>query len=113
MGWLAAAAIMGVINAGGQTMMRYAGRDLEDRSLPILITRPLWVSGLVLCWVCGLLWAVLITRVPLGVAIPLNMGAFFIAATAFSNRVLGEAVGWKEGLAILLIFAGILLLARK
>ncbi len=110
---LAAVAGLGVLNAVGQVMMRLAGRDLETRKLVDLIGRPAWVFGLVLCWCCGLAWAVLVTRVPMGVGVPLFIGTFFSMIALLSHYWLGEPLALKQGIGFLLVFGGILLIARQ
>lgn len=104
---------LGILNATGQVLMRLGGRDLVTRSVTALASRPLWLFGLVLCWCCGLAWAVLVTRVPLGVGTPLFMGAFFGTVALLSFLCLGEPLSPRQWVGFLLLFGGIVLVSTK
>lgn len=105
--------LLGILNASGQVLMRLGGRDLAARSIAALVTRPVWVSGLLLCWFCGLAWAVLVTRVPLGIGTPLFMGTFFATLGLLTYLWLGEPLTMRQGIGFLLLFSGILLASTK
>ena len=104
---------LGLLNATGQVLMRLGGRDLVTRNLVALLSRPLWVFGLLLCWCCGLVWAVLVTRVPLGVATPLFMGTFFGAVALLSFLLLGEPLTTRQWIGFALLLGGIVLVSAK
>lgn len=111
--WLWAGVVgLACLSALGQVLMRLGGRDVAERSMTLLLSRPVWAAGLVLGWMCGLAWSVIVTRVPLGIAWPVFMGVSFAVLTTLTYFWLGEPLVARQWIGITLIFGGILLVTR-
>lgn len=110
--WAAVAGV-GFLNGIGQVLMRVGGRDQPFAALFSahgLVNHPVWWAGMALAWCCGLSWAWLVTRVSLGLAIPLNVAAFWITAVLASHLWLGETLTLRQIAGFALVIAGISLL---
>lgn len=109
-GWLIATVAIAVIGGLGQVTMRGGGRGVPLRDLVSVhgvVEHPWWWLGLLVCWICGLAWAWVVTRIPLGLAVPVYTGTFFIAVALGSSSVLDEGVGFRHWIGFLLIALGI------
>ena len=112
-GWttwaLAAAAI--ACNAIAQVLMKRAAvvDGLDWR----LWLQPSLAAAVALYGVSFALTALVFARLPLTVASPLMAGAIFIAITVLSALFLGEQLTATRAIGMLLVLAGIALLARS
>ena len=91
--WCAITIIVALLSAVGQMVMRYGGRGESVRSLlslQALTEHRTWLLGLVFCWLCGLAWAVIVTRINLTVALPLALEPTYASWRALNNHAIGN-----------------------
>jgi multidrug transporter EmrE-like cation transporter len=116
LGWCTISIVLGALNAIGQIMMRMDGGNHSARELLSfggLILHSTWWSGLLLCWTCGLGYALIIGRLRLSVAMPLFFGVMYLSVTFGSIAILKEPSSWREAIASALILLGVLMLMRR
>ncbi len=114
--YLLVALSIGTLNGVGQVLMRAGGRGINlQRTLSLrgVLDRPLWWLGMVLCWCCGLMWAWLVTRIRPEQAIPIFVGAMYLAAVWGSSLCLGEGVTSRQAAGFALVLCGIGLIMAK
>ena len=107
---------VGLLNGLGQVIMRVGGRHCTAGGLVgyrELAGHPLWLLGLGLSWCCGIAWAWLVTRVPLIIAIPVNVGVYFITIALASRLMLGEGLTPRQGVGFALVLMGIALVCSR
>lgn len=109
--WVAIIAV--VINAGAQTLMKYAGRDIQVATSLAKWFSPWLLASLVLYGFSFLLVARVVAVNPLSTAAPAMAGGTFLLITLISWLLLGEALGYQKLAGIGLIFLGILLIATS
>ena len=105
--WLALAAAISV-SLFGQVLLK-AGAGGEGGFLAQLF-RPVTLVGLVCYGGAALLYIVALRRIPMSVALPCTAVSYVVIALV-GHFAFGEALGPQKMLAILLISAGVLVLA--
>jgi hypothetical protein len=108
--WCGVTIIVAVVSGMGQMTMRYGGRGESVRSLlslQALTEHRTWLLGLVLCWLCGLAWAVIVTRINLTVALPVFFGCLYITTGIGGFIVMGDGVQLKDAMGCVLVLVGI------
>jgi multidrug transporter EmrE-like cation transporter len=105
--WLALAAAISV-SLCGQVLLK-AGATGEGGFLQQLF-RPATVVGLVCYGGAALLYIVALRRIPMSVALPCTAASYVVIALV-GHFAFGEALGPQKLMAILLISAGVLVLA--
>lgn len=114
--WISATVLIGMVNGLGQIFMRMDSRELRFAELFSgrgLASFPRWWIGLLLCWFCGLAYAVVVTRLRLGVAVPVFIGTMYLAVTVFSSLFLRESIQGRDALAFAAIAIGIAMLVKS
>ena len=120
MGDFALAFMAVTLNAGAQLLLRSAMHNVDrglvslrhfPSLLPKLATSPPILAGLA-CYVLSLgLWLVVLSRLPVSIAYPLQSLGYVMVVT-FAHVLLNEPLTATKLLAITLITLGVLLLAR-
>ncbi len=108
--WYGITIIAATLSGVGQLVMRYGGRGESVRSLlslQALNEHRIWLLGLVLCWLCGLAWAVVATRINLAVALPVFFGASYITIAIGGFIFLRDGFQLKYAVGCVLILVGI------
>ena len=105
--WLALAAAISV-SLCGQVLLK-AGATSEGGFLQQLF-RPATMVGLVCYGGAALLYIVALRRIPMSVALPCTAASYVVIALV-GHFAFGEALGPQKLMAILLISAGVLVLA--
>jgi multidrug transporter EmrE-like cation transporter len=105
--WLALAAAISV-SLFGQVLLK-AGATGEGGFLQQLF-RPATMVGLVCYGGASLLYIVALRRIPMSVALPCTAASYVVIALV-GHFAFGEALGPQKVMAILLISAGVLVLA--
>ena len=108
--WYGITIIAATLTGVGQLVMRYGGRGESVRSLlslQALNEHRIWLLGLVLCWLCGLAWAVVATRINLAVALPVFFGASYITIAIGGFIFLRDGFQLKYAVGCVLILVGI------
>jgi small multidrug resistance pump len=105
--WLALAAAISV-SLFGQVLLK-AGAGGEGGFLQQLF-RPATMVGLVCYGGASLLYIVALRRIPMSVALPCTAASYVVIALV-GHFAFGEALGPQKVMAILLISAGVLVLA--
>jgi multidrug transporter EmrE-like cation transporter len=108
--WCGITIIVAVVSGIGQMTMRYGGRGESVRSLlslQALTEHRTWLLGLVVCWLCGLAWAVVVTRISLAVALPVFFGALYITVAIAGYLFLQDGFQLKYAVGCVLILVGI------
>ena len=90
---------------------------LKKSSIPgggllMLVFNPYFIAGLAFYGINVLLFAKALEVLPLSTAYPVLAGFGFLFLVFASSILLGEMVGLYQGLGILLILAGVILLAK-
>lgn len=108
------------LNAGAQLLLRSGMHAIEGgvvslphflSLLPRLMTTPVIIGGFA-CYALSVgLWLVVLSRLPVSVAYPLqSLG--FVLVVIFAHLILNESLSASKLVAIALIVLGVLLLAR-
>jgi len=105
----------GILNGIGQVTMRWGGRDAK---IPFSFrnfgewagSSKWWILGLILTWVSGVLWAVLLRNVRLGIAFPLFAGTSYFLTIVGAFVVLSERPSTTQLVGMLLVMGGIALI---
>ena len=87
---------------------RLAWRNGDAWSRPTLSVG----AGALLYMLSFALWLLIVERLPLSIAFPTAIGVSMIAIALGSVLVLSEGIGWGQIIGMLLILAGIALVAR-
>ena len=106
---------VGVINGLSQVIMRWAGKGIvEPFSLsnlgPWLFASRWWLLGLGLSWTTGMLWAVMLKKVPLAIALPLFTGSVYVVTLLGAFVFLAERPSQLQISGIVLTVSGIALM---
>lgn len=101
--------LLGVLsNAGASVLIKLA--SAPGAGLQALLTRPLLYAGLTLYGAAFVLYALVLQRLPLGVAQPLLTGGALITVTLLSATLLHEHLGALRLAGVALVLLGALLL---
>jgi multidrug transporter EmrE-like cation transporter len=108
--------LAGAVNGAGQVTMRWGGRDsTAPFSLanlgPWMYASRWWLLGLIVTWSTGLVWAVMLRKVPIVLALTLFAGSSYVLALLGGFWILGERPATPQWLGLALVLAGILLIA--
>ena len=96
---------------------RAGGIAIADLTHPLVLLHkfldsPLLIVGVAVAICTNLLWLVTLTRLPASVAVPLMNAVFYVALLATSALFLGEQLTARKLVAVGLILAGVVVLAR-
>jgi multidrug transporter EmrE-like cation transporter len=120
MSHLALALIAVTLNASAQLLLRSGLQSIEGgivslqqflALLPRILTSPWVIGGFAGYGLSVALWLVVLSKVPVSVAYPLQSMGFILVAL-FAHLLLKESLTPTKLLAILTIVAGVFLLAR-
>lgn len=104
-----------VFSVAGMVLVKYAAPALKAAMVQgaSAVAPGLLVVGGASMYVLGfLLWMVILTRSPLTVAYPIAVGLTMAFSTVCAAVFLRESLTWSTFVGMLLVFVGIVLLAR-
>lgn len=103
-----------IIGVSGQLSLKY-GVNALDRMHFIFsaLTSPYVIGGLGLYGCGAAVWIVVLSRVPLSFAYPMQGGLTYIGVLAASALLLGETVPTIRWVGTLVILTGVVLVARS
>ena len=99
----------------GTLIMRYGGKNI-DLSLGIwqaLRDGYLWIGGIFLSWIAGLLWALYITRNDVSTAISFYVPLTYIFTFLGGILILKEPISLNKGLGCAFILIGLFFMFRS
>ena len=101
-----------LLNGGAQLLLRAAAlRGAEPTRILSLAQSPFFVAG-VACYACSVLtWLAVLKRVPLSIATP-TIALVYVLVPLAARVVFGDVLNWRIGCGMLLVVAGVTLVAR-
>lgn len=107
-------AVMAFISCAGSLLMRHGGMNL-DFSLGMLRTLRegrLWLAGIVISWVAGLLFALYVTKNEISTAFSLYVPLVYILTFLGGVLLLKESISLNKGLGCAFILIGLFFMLR-
>jgi multidrug transporter EmrE-like cation transporter len=105
------AQIMLKAGMSGSAVQRAIATGLSVQSIRTVLFSPLVIGGLFLYFGAAMVWLLVLSKVDVSLAYPFVALGFGLTAV-FGWLLFGEALSLTQGAAILLISAGVVLLAR-
>lgn len=102
--------LISVTNAAAQVFLKKA--DLKVFGWDVLTNKMVWIGALLYVAAFGL-WVKMINELEMGVAVPLMTGIMYVLALFAAWYFFKEQMTFMKIIAVALIFAGIILLAKK
>ena len=108
----------GVVNGVGQVIMRWGGKQatvpFAMSNFPAwVMSSKWWLCGLFLSWTTGLVWALLVKKVPLVIALPVYAGTGYICTLVGSVVALSEKPNAYQAAGTALVLVGIGLIISR
>ena len=98
-------------NVAGNLLMKRFAATVEIHGLRDYIA-PSFAMGIAAFGIGVLLYGSALSRIPIVIAYPIQVGACLVTIATVAVAGFGERLGWTELFGIALIVAGIILLAR-
>ncbi|MDR0476889.1 MAG: hypothetical protein LBH14_02985 [Desulfobulbaceae bacterium] len=112
---LALIVINALLVSMGSILMRYGGKNLDwSQGLiaGVLNTGKLWLAGMVMCWIAGLFFALLLTKNELVTSFIAYYALTFIFIALGGYFLLGEHFSLAKSMGVILTLFGIYVLMR-
>jgi multidrug transporter EmrE-like cation transporter len=96
----------------GMLLLRHGGKgialtgDLKN----LLFNARLWLAGMAVSWLAGLVYAVVLTRIELNFAYPVYLALTYVMVTAGSRFFLHEAFSPMKMLGVGIILLGLIII---
>jgi hypothetical protein len=103
-----------IASASSTLLMRYGGKivDFSGGVLTIASTGRIWIAGIMLGWLAGLAFSLLITRMQVTALISLYMPLSYLLTFMAAIIILKESVSWGKIVACVLLTIGLYLIAK-
>lgn len=112
---LTAVVFLACLSAASTLLMRYGGRNLDfSQGFWHVVTHGyLWWGGIGLGWVCGLAYALLLTRWEISIVTGVFTPLVYVFTLSAAALVLNEPWSITKTVGLLLVLFGLVLLIKK
>lgn len=99
----------------GGVLMRWGGARISDPTdfFDYLVQSRWWLLGLLVSWVCGLGYALSLTRMNLAVAVSIYTGLGYVTAVLGSYFILHEPLSFRQIVGCFFVVVGLILLIGR
>lgn len=110
--WLVVLVFNALLVTGGMLLMRHGGKDMvwSQGVWTILQTGRLWILGIVLCWLAGLVFAVALTRQGLIITYVFYGSLSYALVVTGGHFLFGEPLSGLKLVGVALCLAGLVCL---
>jgi multidrug transporter EmrE-like cation transporter len=110
--WLAVLVFNALLVTGGTLLMRHGGKDMvwSQGVWTILQTGRLWILGMALSWLAGLVFAIVLTRQDLIVTYVFYVSLTYALVVAGGHFLLGEPLSGLKLAGVALSLGGVVCL---
>lgn len=104
----------GLIAASGTLMMRYGGKNLDFTQGVIYILKSgyLWLFGMILSWLAGIFFALILTRYEITESFTLYVPLVYLLIILGGLFLFNETLSVTKGIGIFFVFVGLIFLLK-
>lgn len=106
--------VNGIIAATGTLLMRYGGKNLDfTQGICYIVTSGyLWILGMILSWIAGMFFALLLTRYGVTESFSLYVPLVYLMIICGGLFFLHETLSITRGVGVLFVFIGLIFLLK-
>jgi multidrug transporter EmrE-like cation transporter len=110
--WLVVLVFNALLVTAGTLLTRHGGKDViwSQGVRMVLHTGRLWILGVALCWLAGVVFAVVLTRQSLVAAYVFYVSLTYVLVVVGSHFLLGEPLSGMKLLGVVLTLGGLVCL---
>lgn len=106
--------INGIVAAAGTLLMRYGGKNLDfTQGIYYIVTSGyLWILGMILSWIAGVFFALLLTKYGITESFSLYVPLVYLMIIGGGLFFLHETLSITRGVGVLFVFIGLIFLLK-